>query len=144
MSEHSDVLTASDHVIKILGLKHPTEGKEIHPAVIGSAIFYLQKWTKLNNAPPDKIGVKDNGNIAMAWEQTSPPVAIDVHATNQSADIYMQAADGTTTKKVNEEGTDAKALETVVKILSAITSMAYAETAEEPANDEPQATVVAG
>jgi hypothetical protein len=118
-----DVLIAADHVISILGLKHPNANKKLHPAVIGAAIFYLQKYTKLNGAPPNKLAAKENGNIAMIWEETVPPVAIDVHATQQSADILMTSADGTTTRKTSEEGTDAKALETVVNILAALTTM---------------------
>jgi hypothetical protein len=138
-----DVLTAPEHVMAILRLKHPKPEKQLHPAVIGSAIYYLQKWTKINEAPPDKLAAKDNGNIAMAWEETQPPMAIEIQATNQSADILMQSADGVVTKKVNEEGTDAKALETVVNILTAVTTMAYAteETDNEQGSQEP---IVAG
>jgi hypothetical protein len=145
MTNH-DPMTAVDQVINILSLKHPKAGKALHPAVIGAAIYYVQKWSALNRSSPTKMAALDNGNISMIWEDSHPPVAIAVQAASQSAKIYMTSADGTTTEKLNEEGTDAKALETVVDILHAITAASHEQTGGEdvPETEDTVPAVVAG
>jgi hypothetical protein len=138
----SNPMTAVEHVIHILSLTHPTPGKRLHPGTIGSAIYYMQKWTDLQGHPPDKIAAKENGNIAMIWEQNRPHIAIDVSATKQEAEVLMQSEDNTTTVKKNTDGDDAKALETVVNILQAVVGAAYTE--QETPDEPTEATVVAG